>query len=301
MHMDGCTDDAQARADLYIGAASTLERYRAYLRKEIGLTGEVACALTPDYFKRHQAYFLVLMSSLVACTGAEVPVDARKLLDISSYARFRSVVSMDVILDDNNSAQRSFGAYETLIHAEAAVRAAAAAGVSSGKPQRALHRLALSYLKTLQTEKRSDASETALARLLFRKSSMVLLPIEWVAHYGAGWKSVICARAAAIKMFIALQLFDDVLDLERDIARGQNSLLCAHIRSRHPVADAAKWGISDKVVREVMIGHLKVAHNRAAAATLLYEHMQSPSLAMCSRNAVETISTLTARLETYGM
>ncbi len=281
-------------------AAKILERYRGYLRDVIGLLPAAALSLTPDSYKDLQTYFLLLAPELLALPGVDMPDTTRELLSVSSYARFRSIVCFDALLDGTDAAPRPFHAYEAQVHLEAAVRSAASAGVSCGHPQRSLHRLARTYLKTRHVEINLAAGEFELARLLFRKSSMALLPVEWASHFGAERRMVIRARAAAIKLFIALQLFDDVMDLERDIAQAQNTLLYAQLRALCPKIDPAKLTITDKRVRDLMVAKLSIAGGKAISAARLYEEMNSTKLAGCCLSAAYAANALRAKLEAYG-
>lgn len=281
---------------LHEQSGEALVRYQAYLQAELGLEPLRAAALAPAEYTSAQAYFLVLGARLLSLDGIDLPSEMKDLIGISAYARFRSVVSLDALLDDGESETRPHVVYEAMIHLEAAVRSAKEAGLSSGRPQRLLHRLAKIYLRTRLVERSAVATEFQLARLLFRKSCMVLLPLAWAVHFGADWRAIARARAAAIKLFVALQLLDDVMDLERDVAGAQNSLLMAHLRRRHPEFTPDAWTIADRRIRVLMAEHLGVAESRALSAVRLYQDLGTPELAHCCRQAARSVQELRDRL-----
>lgn len=299
--MDGDRQELHEVARPREDATDTLRAYRAFLQAELGLDEQSAISLTPDSHRVDQAYFLTLVDELLDCSGIKVPSDIRTLLQISCYARFRAVVSMDALLDEGNPEQKPRDAQELYIHADAALRASLAAGLSVGKPQLTFNRLTRVYLKTVAVERNPASHTNTLARLLFRKSSMVLLPVAWASHLGAPSLTVTRGRAAAIKLFIALQIFDDVKDLEKDVALGQHTLLLNEIKARLPETNPHEWTITHPIVREVMVNHLAIAVERARDAALIYQRLGARKLAGSAFNAMSAANTLRQRLELYGL
>lgn len=130
---------------------------------------------------------------------------------------------------------------------------------------------------------------------------MVLLPVAWASHLGAPSLTVTRGRAAAIKLFIALQIFDDVKDLEKDVALGQHTLLLNEIKARLPETNPHEWTITHPIVREVMVNHLAIAVERARDAALIYQRLGARKLAGSAFNAMSAANTLRQRLELYGL
>ena len=277
--------------DIFADAATHLVRYRRYMSERCQLPVVSADFLTSDEYAKKQSLYLLLFREIVRCRSESIDESCQKLsvLSICTYGLFRAVVAMDGLIDSSSRRRPSHLALESLLHYEVAIRGLSEALGDDARSTGNLRRLSRLYLSTHHQERAPrPLSEYAMSRLLFRKSCMVLMPLIWARSlYGASRMDV-AVRAALIKLFIALQLVDDVRDYREDLGNHQRTLfmyaMCGLLACDpdpsalgrlldSPEERAARWS-TERL-------HLAMAQRKLAGAADLFRKAGTEVLARC--------------------
>lgn len=268
---------------VFSDASRHLEHYRSYLASACGLPAGSAAFLMPDSLARRHTLFLLLYREIVRCQNGDVD-DASpdvQALSIATYGIFRSVAALDGLIDTDGGKREAHLALECLLHYEAAIRNLASAVGSDPGSARALRRLSRMCLSMYEQERKPPAQAPAgWLRILFRKSSLVLMPIAWARCVHGPSERHATLRCGLIKLFVAMQLIDDVHDHDEDVAAGQFTPYRAH--AEH-VLGTEHAGAARGAARrtEIECLHLAAARDRLRSAMDAFRRAGSEVLAQC--------------------
>ena len=268
---------------VFSDAARHLERYRSYIASECRLPASSAVFLTPDSHACRHTLYLLLYREIVRCQNGDVDDSSpeTQALSIATYGLFRSVVALDGLIDADGGRREAHLALESLLHYEAAIRSLAGVMGSDPDSTRTLRRLSRMCLAMYRQEREAQARVTARSlRVLFRKSSLVLMPIAWARRMHGPSERHATLRCGLIKLFVGMQLIDDVHDYEEDVAAGQFTPYRAHVE--HVLGtkrmDAA---CQAERRRELECMHLAAARDRLRSAMDAFRRAGSEVLAQC--------------------
>ena len=270
---------------VFSDAANYLSRYRVFLTAECGLSSGVSSQIAAESYAKKQALYLLLFREIVRCQLGAVDDDAPEVfsLSIATYGIFRAVVAMDGVIDGAEESRAQL-ALQTFVHFEAATRNSTAILKNFTYSQRNMRRLMAAYLGCYDHERHADVSDQRLAKLLFRKSCMVLLPIAWARDiYGPSDKQL-TLRCALIKLFVALQIIDDLRDVIEDDKVGQQTLYRRHLKASLDVRSDGLLSVAqlpDELLSRVDQLHLISAERRLSQSIILFRKAGSEVLAYC--------------------
>lgn len=277
--------------DVFEDSSLYLERYRDFLTRECHVAERSALHLTPAVYAKKQSLYLLLFREIARCHIGTVDdsCEVVKAASISTYGMFRAVVAMDGVIDDPDCKRSPERVLESMLHHEAAVRALCCVPQARGSSTRTLRRLSRMYLSTHHHERKGDALTRQMAmRMLFRKSCMVLMPLAWAQDVYGSSKASGKVRSALIKLFVALQLIDDVRDYAEDANAGRSSLFleCAYssglVGRNASLLEGAPHTQADAELLEALEDHhLRLALSKLVHSMSLFIESGSAALAAC--------------------
>ena len=274
---------------VFLDAGEYLSRYRNFITQSCQLKEKFAAGLTSSNYARTHPLFLLLFREIVRCQLGSVDEtsDVVQKLSIATYGIFRSIVAMDALIDSTGDHRDTYSALESTIHHEAAIRCLVAIIGDDESCARTLRRLSWHYMMTHQYERAPAlATSTRLKKILFRKSCMVLLPLTWAKSIYGQDDLHMKFRKGLIKLFVGLQLIDDLRDYDEDIKNGQvtlySTLVKIELESEHKGQHSpAPCTCLRKARLRADCTHLNLAQRRLSSAIETFRAAGSDVMAVC--------------------
>lgn len=266
-------------------AARYLSHYREFLVTGCGLSIDESLQLTAESYARKQTLYLLLYQEIVRCHFGETDDESLEVrsMSIATYGMFRAVITMDGLIDGTKE-NRALLIHQSLVHFEAATRNSTYFLKNSTGRQRSMRRLMTAYLSCYDQEHRIGVTDRHLAKLLFRKSCMILLPVVWAQAIHGPSDKQLTLRSALIKLFVALQIIDDLRDASEDERAGQQTLYRRQLRA---LVDATEHRATSttsspiELLSQIDLRHLSAAERRLTRSIHLFRKAGSEVLASC--------------------